>query len=88
MNENNTDAGMPIALTLEPGTYFRCTCGRSNSLPFCDGRHQGGHYVPIRFTVKERERVFLCSCGKTDNPPHCDGSCGVELPGLTGQAKK
>ena len=88
MNDMNTAAGMPIALTLEPGTYFRCTCGQSSRLPFCDGHHQSGDSLPIRFTVKERERVFLCSCGKTDNPPHCDGSCGVELPGLTVPAKK
>ena len=82
MNERENDAGMPIALTLEPGIYFRCTCGRSSSLPFCDGHHQGGDFTPIRFQVKERERVFLCGCGRSDNLPHCDGSCGVDLPGL------
>ena len=37
MTPTNTDANMPIAITLEPGTYFRCTCGRSQNLPFCDG---------------------------------------------------
>lgn len=80
MQRTDDDQAMPIAMTLEPGTYFRCTCGKSDSLPFCDGHHQEGEHVPIRFTITERERVYLCTCWKTDNPPHCDGSCGVALP--------
>ncbi|MFO7766832.1 MAG: CDGSH iron-sulfur domain-containing protein [Pelovirga sp.] len=80
MSRSEDDQAMPIAITLEPGTYFRCTCGASESLPFCDGHHQAGEKVPIRFTITERERVYLCACWKTDNPPHCDGSCGVTLP--------
>ena len=49
MSKPNNDAGMPIALTLEAGTYFRCTCGKSQNLPFCDGAHQPGDTVQIRF---------------------------------------
>lgn len=82
MDEMNNDAGMPIALTLEPGVYYRCTCGQSEYLPFCDGHHQAGDFTPIRFEVQKREKVYLCSCGETENPPHCDGSCGVELKDL------
>ncbi len=79
MSRNNTDAGMPIAITLEPGTYYRCTCGGSNTLPFCDGHHSGQER-PIRFEIEERRKVYLCSCGKTQEPPFCDQTCGVALP--------
>jgi len=78
MGQMNNDAEMPIVLTLEPGVYYRCTCGRSESLPFCDGHHQSGEQIPIRFEVKGRERVHICSCGESHNQPYCDGHCGVE----------
>jgi len=78
-NSKNNDAGMPIAITLEPGTYYRCVCGGSKNLPFCDGSHRGGE-LPLRFVIEERRKVYLCSCGKTALQPYCDQSCGVELP--------
>jgi len=80
MSPANTNAGMPIAITLDAGTYFRCTCGQSNTLPFCDGRHAGGRNLPLRFTLETRQKVYLCSCGQSKNQPYCDQSCGVELP--------
>ena len=80
MNDMNTDAGMPIAITLDPGTYDRCTCGKSDNLPFCDGHHQGGKQLPIRFTLDERKKVYLCSCGRTGSQPFCDAGCGFTPP--------
>lgn len=77
MDKMNVDAGMPIALTLEPGIYYRCTCGRSQHLPFCDETHHGSNEMPIRFEIKERKKVFICSCGKTTTKPYCDGTCRV-----------
>lgn len=82
MSETNDDAGMPIAITLDAGTYFRCTCGRSKNLPFCDESHRGGAQLPISFTLTAREKVYLCSCGKTGKSPFCDGTCGVDLKSL------
>ncbi len=80
MSKMNSDAGMPIAITLEPGTYYRCTCGRSQHLPFCDESHHGSGSLPIRFEITVRQKVYLCSCGKTSKAPFCDGSCGVSEP--------
>lgn len=82
MRHENNDAGMPIAITLDPGTYYRCTCGRSDLLPFCDGTHRGGEHKPLRFTLEKRQKVYLCSCGKSSRQPFCDESCGVNLDKL------
>lgn len=71
--------GMPIAITLEPGVYYRCTCGKSQHLPFCDESHRGAG-GPIRFEITERRKVYLCACGKSATQPFCDSSCGVGLP--------
>jgi CDGSH-type Zn-finger protein len=79
MSKSNNTANMPIAITLEPGTYYRCVCGTSENLPFCDGSHQGKD-LPHRFEIAERSKVYLCSCGKTLDQPFCDQSCGVTLP--------
>ena len=75
MNQTVTKTGGPIVLELEPGSYYRCTCGKSATMPFCDGAHLGSGNSPIAFEVKEKQQVYLCNCGKTGNAPFCDGSC-------------
>lgn len=75
----NNQTGMPIRITLEPGTYYRCTCGKSQNLPFCDGTHSGGKGIPVRFEIEEKKQVFICTCGQTTTQPFCDRSCGCEL---------
>lgn len=72
--------GMPIKITLDAGTYYRCSCGHSQHLPFCDESHRGGRSHPVPFTLTERQTVYLCGCKGTATPPMCDGSCGV-VPG-------
>lgn len=73
------ERGMPIAITLEPGTYYRCKCGKSQNLPFCDESHSGSAISPVEFTVKRRQKIYICGCGLTTDEPYCDGSCGVSL---------
>lgn len=71
---------MPIAITLDPGIYYRCTCGKSQHLPFCDESHRGVAGGPLRFEIRERRKVYLCSCGQSGTPPFCDSTCGVIIP--------
>ncbi|RME36069.1 MAG: CDGSH iron-sulfur domain-containing protein [Deltaproteobacteria bacterium] len=71
---------MPIRMTLDPGVYYRCTCGRSEHLPFCDESHSGTGSHPIRFELSERQTVYLCACGRSKQQPFCDGGCGFQPP--------
>jgi CDGSH-type Zn-finger protein len=80
MSKTSDAAGMPIALTLDPGVYYRCTCGKSQHLPFCDESHRGQGSGPLRFEVTIRQKVYLCGCGQSAKLPYCDGHCGVAVP--------
>nr|WP_321485300.1 CDGSH iron-sulfur domain-containing protein [uncultured Draconibacterium sp.] len=62
------------ALTLEPGTYYWCACGRSKNQPFCDGSHQGTEFTPLPFDIDEKKEVWLCQCKHSKNKPFCDGT--------------
>ena len=65
---------MPFSVTLGPGTYHWCSCGRSAKEPFCDGSHKDSGKEPLEFTLAEKKQVILCACQKTRTPPFCDGS--------------
>jgi CDGSH-type Zn-finger protein len=65
----------PIPVELKKGeTYYFCTCGKSDSQPFCNGAHQGTSFTPMAFTAEKDETAYLCSCKHTKKPPYCDGS--------------
>lgn len=65
---------MPVTIELEPGTYWWCSCGKSNDLPFCDGSHVRTEHLPLKFAITERKKITLCNCQRTKNAPFCDGS--------------
>jgi CDGSH-type Zn-finger protein len=85
MAERMIGGRAPIVMTLEPGTYWWCACGRSKMQPFCDGSHEGTGFEPKEFTITESRRVSLCTCKLTRNPPMCDGS-HKSLPPLESDA--
>lgn len=65
----------PIAVNLEEGKqYAWCTCGLSESQPFCDGKHKGGEFSPLVFKAEKTETKYLCACKVTKNAPFCDGA--------------
>jgi len=64
----------PYILTLEPGEYFWCACGKSAKQPFCDGSHSGTEFTPVSFTVEKKSMQILCGCKHTKDSPFCDGS--------------
>lgn len=64
----------PRMVTLEPGTYFWCACGKSNNQPFCDGSHKTTSFTPLSFVVEEKKDVWLCQCKHSANKPYCDGT--------------
>lgn len=66
----------PIPVDLEEGKkYAWCTCGHSETQPFCNGAHRAENATPpLKFECEESKTAYLCTCKKTSNPPYCDGS--------------
>lgn len=66
----------PIRVELEEGKkYAWCTCGLSETQPFCNGAHKGKGFAPIVFTAEVTKTVSICTCKKTSNPSgFCDGA--------------
>ena len=64
----------PVMLTMEPGDYFWCACGRSSNQPFCDGSHRGTGLFPLKVRIEEKKDVWWCRCKQSENKPFCDGT--------------
>lgn len=64
-------------VNLEKGTYHWCSCGESQNQPFCDGKHKGSEFTPVKFEVTDDRPLKMCLCKHTKKPPFCDGSHGT-----------
>jgi CDGSH-type Zn-finger protein len=78
-------ASFPVEVKLVAGkTYAWCTCGLSETQPFCDGKHKslafekdGETILPfksMKYVAEKDETLWWCQCKQTKNPPFCDGS--------------
>ena len=74
MGQPRIAAKEPSVMSLDPGTYYWCSCGRSRDQPFCDGSHEGTGFEPVELTVDAKKDVALCQCKHTKTPPFCDGT--------------
>ncbi len=66
-------APYPVEVTAGK-TYFWCTCGRSDSQPFCDGSHKDTSLSPVKYTAETDRKVFFCGCKNSAKSPLCDGT--------------
>lgn len=64
----------PYILEMEPGTYYWCACGRSQTQPFCDGSHSSTDIEPVEFVVERKRKVAFCGCKYSKRGALCDGS--------------
>lgn len=64
----------PYTLELEPGTYWWCSCGKSQKQPFCDGSHKDTGFQPVKLEMDKPEKVWLCGCKRSADAPFCDGA--------------
>ncbi|MBF0135093.1 MAG: CDGSH iron-sulfur domain-containing protein [Magnetococcales bacterium] len=71
--------GGPYRVPVDEGQNLTiCQCGRSNTPPFCSGRHklEQDASLPLKFTAKTTGQIAVCGCGKSRNLPWCDASHG------------
>ena len=54
--------------------YYWCSCGMSQSQPFCDKSHIGTSFNPLKFSLDTKsESLHLCGCKLSSKAPFCDG---------------
>ncbi len=53
-----------------------CSCGLSETQPFCDGSHKKHNtgMSPIVVTIEKSGKVAWCGCKHSNNKPYCDGT--------------
>jgi len=74
MKEAKIAGKKPAVIELEPGTYWWCSCGLSESQPFCDGSHKMTDFSPIKIEVEQKQKYWLCTCKQSNEKPFCDGA--------------
>ena len=77
--KNDESMSHQLVTEMGVGTYYWCACGKTSTVPYCDGSHAGSGVTPIAFEIDKAGTYAICSCGLTSNPPYCDCShAGIE----------
>ncbi len=79
MSQNTDKPGIaqykPYRVQVEAGErYLWCSCGLSQSQPFCDRSHEGTAFKPLAYQADTTKTVLFCGCKHSAGPPLCDGS--------------
>lgn len=66
----------PIEIYETPGKRAYCTCGWSESLPYCDGAHNrmDTGCKSCKVEIAEPGLRWVCQCHRSGNMPWCDGT--------------
>ncbi|MCT7955788.1 CDGSH iron-sulfur domain-containing protein [Laspinema palackyanum] len=55
----HSNSQKPVAVRLDAGTHWLCSCGLSKNLPYCDGGHKGTSFQPVALELNSPKNVEI-----------------------------